>query len=211
MKGKFISILFGSFLTIMLSVSVVCGYFTFTGAWLTDKHNVDVELSLGNAVSVVFSKSQFDMDIGERDGVTPGERFNMERITIGSPENTSTCYVRIKLDLVGTYSSNFVLDSSTAGQENTITVAGNGAYVWKKIGTYYYLIANEILDVNATIDDITLIAVEANHAYNMQIQGILALSSLGNANGGQEANIQVTAQAIQAANYTSANWAVFDA
>ena len=62
----------------------------------------------------------------------------------------------------------------------------------------------------STLDDITLVVVEDSDSYNMQIQGILALSNLNSTNGGQEAQVTVTIEAIQTANYNSSNWSSFD-
>ena len=178
-------------------VFTICAIFVVTlgvsGAWYTDSKNASATISLGNAVSVTLDNS----NVTQSSKIWPGERINVNNVTIKVPAESSTCFVRIKVEPTSNY---YILDNST-------TLTGESGYNWVLFDGYYYLTTSAVTSLTAIPEGESLTPMQASGSAKLNISNILVNPNLTQSNAGQSANITVTVHAIQAAHYAPENWA----
>ena len=200
-KTKF---LYSSILIVVLSACLIFAGMGFTSSWLTDSASANATIRIGKQVAISLSAD----DIGSK-SVAPGESVDFNTITISADNDTSACFVRIKVELDTQDTDNALFDISSATiQGDNDAILESDRYYWVKDGGYYYLASQDALNGS----NLKRVYYGDNKAYNITLKNVNGATTAENTDGGKNCSIILKVQAIQAANYTSSNWAqAFDA
>ena len=195
-------ILYNLILILVLAVCVIGAGVGFTASWLTDSASATTTLTIGKAVAINLyttnSGNATATSIGDLDAA-PGDVVNFNAVYLKANQDTSTCYVRIKLSLADTNNLYSIANASILGVAES--------YYWVESGGYFYLANRSVLNLDSNNEMTNLVAVTygANVSYKIQVKGVTVNTNAGN-NASGTGTVTVLVQAIQAANHALANW-----
>ena len=203
MKSKTRSFIYSSVLIVVLSVCVVCAGIGFTSAWFTDSASATATLTMGKAVSFSLydasSNGNTTTSIGTPN-VNPGDYATFNAVYIQTIADASVCFVRAKIELPENTVFEVVNNKANAVIGSGVSDSYN--WVYRQEDGFYYLTNGTTL--NGTVSN--LYAVYSTNRYKFQVNNVRAKTTADNDDGGANATVTVTFQAIQAANYTHTAW-----
>ncbi len=195
-KTKF---LYSSILIVVLSACLIFAGMGFTSSWLTDSASANATIRIGKQVAISLSAN----NIGSKT-VAPGESVNFDTVTVTADDDTSTCFVRIKVELDSLDEDRNLFDISQVQIEGYYDENdSSNSYYWVQDGDYFYLASQAFLDGN----NLKGVFYGDNKSYNITLKNVKgATTASGVDNSSKSCAITLKVQAIQAANYADSNW-----